>query len=63
MLVCLRNGWIGLHAYRNAVVLLKRGGKASVEAVMRERFGFGLMLPSGPHHVGLAASPEVPKPP
>lgn len=65
LFICLRHGWIGSHAYRNAVILLKRGGRSGADAVMRKRFGFGLMLPYGPkaHQLGLAASPEVPKPP
>lgn len=63
--ICLRHGWIGSHAHRNAVVLLQRGGKAAAEILIRRRFGFGLMLPYGPRafRLGLAPTPEVPKPP
>ena len=65
LFICLRHGWIGSHAYRNAVVLLKRGGKAAAAGLIRRRFGVGLMLPYGPKafRLGLAPTPEVSKPP
>jgi|GEM_PF-3176402 len=65
MFICLRHGWIGSHAYRNLATATPRSGFHGVQRIKRIRRHLGLLLPYGPKafKLGLAATPDVPKPP
>jgi hypothetical protein len=65
MFICLRHGWLGSHAYRNTAKAYVRSALHGVLKIQRIRRSQGLLLPYGPRafRLGLAASPEVPKPP
>jgi hypothetical protein len=65
MYICRRHGWVGSHRYRNLATATPRSGFDGVQKVKRIRQSLGLLLPYCPKafKLGLAATPDIPKPP